>query len=111
MAVPGILLAYGVALRLGPGFGGSESRPELLTGTAVKLVLQPVAAYAVGHLALGLTGPALLAVVVTSALPTAQNIVVIASRYRRAEVLARDTILMTTLGSVPAIALAVLLLT
>ncbi len=111
MAVPGILIAYGVALRLGPGFGGGESRPELLTGTAVKLVLQPVAAYAVGHFALGLSGPALLAVVVTSALPTAQNVFVIASRYRRAEVLTRDTILVTTIGSVPAIALAVLLLT
>jgi malonate transporter len=45
---------------------------------------------------LGLTGPALLAAVVTAALPTAQNIFVFASRYRRGEAFARDTIVLST---------------
>ncbi len=111
MAVPSMLVAYGIALRLGPGFGGDEPRTELVTTSLLKLAVQPLVAYAVAHLVLGVSGHALLAVVVTSALPTAQNIFIIASRYDRASTLARDTILVTTLGSVPVIALAVLLLT
>jgi predicted permease len=47
---------------------------------------------------------------VTSALPTAQNIFVHATRYNRATVLARDTILITTIGSVPVILLLAWLL-
>ena len=68
------------------------------------------ALYAVAHLALGVNGPALLAVVVTSALPTAQNIFVHATRYDRGTVLARDTILLTTVGAVPVILLIAALL-
>jgi len=73
-------------------------------------VLQPVVAYTVARYALGVEGHALLAVVVTSALPTAQNIFVHATRYDRATVLARDTILITTVGSVPVILLIAALL-
>ena len=66
--------------------------------------------YAVAHLALGLDGAALLAVVVCSSLPTAQNIFVHATRYDRSSTLARDTILVTTVGAVPLITLVVWLL-
>ena len=59
---------------------------------------------------LGVEGHALLAIVVTSALPTAQNIFVHATRYDRAPTLARDTILVTTVGAVPLITLVVWLL-
>ncbi len=48
--------------------------------------------------------------VVCSSLPTAQNIFVHATRYDRATTLARDTILVTTIGAVPLIAVVVLLL-
>jgi predicted permease len=110
MAVPAMLLAYGVSLRLGPRFGGGVPAGELALASALKLVIQPAIAYAVAHFALGLSGHALLAVVVCSALPTAQNIFVHATRYDRATTLARDTILVTTLGSVPVILLITLLL-
>jgi malonate transporter len=50
-------------------------------------------------------------VAVLAALPTAQNIFVHATRYGRAEVLARDSIFVTTLLSVPAIAAVAALLT
>ena len=43
----------------------------------------------------------MLGVVIVAALPTAQNIFIHASRYGRAVVLARDTIFVTTLLSVP----------
>jgi malonate transporter and related proteins len=110
MAVPGMLLAYGIALRLGPGFGGDVPKGELALTSSLKLAVQPLVAYAVAHLALGLSGHALLAVVVCSSLPTAQNIFVHATRYDRSPTLARDTILVTTVGAVPLITLVVWLL-
>ncbi len=106
MAVPSMLIAYGIALRLGPGLGEAGSLAELATTSTIKLLLQPAVAWFVGAVVLGVHGHALLAIVVTSALPTAQNIFVHATRYDRATVLARDTILITTVGAVPVILLA-----
>lgn len=110
MAVPSMLLAYGIALRLGPGLGRAGSMAELVTTSALKLTVQPITAWFVARVLLGVTGHALLAIVVTSALPTAQNIFVHATRYNRATVLARDTILVTTVAAVPVILLATLAL-
>lgn len=110
MAVPGMLLAYGIALRLGPKLGGDGHPTDLLFTSALKLLVQPLVAYVVAHVALGMTGHALLAVVLTAALPTAQNIFVIATRYRVGTTLSRDTILITTFGSVPVILAAAVLI-
>ena len=103
MAVPSMLLAYGVSLRLGPLPGRGVPVPELALAVVLKMVVQPVAAYAIGRFALGLDGQALLAVTVLSALPTAQNVFIIASRYDRASLLARDAIFVSTIASVPVI--------
>jgi len=103
MAVPAMLLAYGVSLRLGPLPGRGVPAADLAITVALKMVVQPLAAYAVGRFALGLEGDALLAVTVLSALPTAQNVFIIASRYDRAVLLARDAIFVSTIVSVPAI--------
>jgi predicted permease len=110
MAVPSMLVAYGIALRLGPGLGRAGSVTELATTSSIKLVLQPLVAWFVAAHLIGVEGHALLAIVVTSALPTAQNIFVHATRYGRATVLARDTILITTVGAVPVILLVAALL-
>jgi predicted permease len=110
MAVPSMLIAYGIALRLGPGLGAAGSVAELATTSLLKMLVQPAVAYLVASFVLGVDGHALLAIVVTSALPTAQNIFVHATRYDRATMLARDTILITTIGSVPVILLAAYLL-
>jgi predicted permease len=103
MAVPSMLLAYGIALRLGPGLGRAGSVAELATTSSLKLLAQPATAGLFAAFVLGVRGHALLAIVVTSALPTAQNIFVHATRYQRGTVLARDTILVTTVGAVPVI--------
>jgi predicted permease len=110
MAVPSMLLAYGISLRLGPRPGHGTSAVEIGFITALKLVVQPAVAYGVARLVLGLDGTALLAVTVLAALPTAQNIFVHATRYGRGEVLARDSIFVTTVLSVPAIFLVAALL-
>lgn len=101
MAVPAMLLAYGVSLRLGPRPGHGTSAAEIGYITALKLVVQPVCAYLIARFALGLGETALLAVTVMAALPTAQNIFIHATRYGRAEVVARDSIFATTVMSVP----------
>ncbi|MFB9315677.1 AEC family transporter [Nocardioides plantarum] len=109
LAVPAMLLAYGASLWLGPLPGRGVALPDLGVAVGLKLLVQPLAAYAVGR-ALGLGPDALLAITVISALPTAQNVYVIATRYGRAELLARDAIFVSTLGCVPVVTVIVALL-
>lgn len=110
MAVPSMLIAYGVALRLGGGFGAGGTHGEIALASALQLVVQPAVATAVAAYALGLSGHALLAVAVVSALPTAQNVFNHATRFQRAQVLARDTILVTTVLCIPVMLLIAALL-
>jgi malonate transporter and related proteins len=103
MAVPSMLLAYGISLRLGPRPGAGEPPIQVATLVSIKLVVQPIAAYLIGAYAVGLTGHDLLAVTVIAALPTAQNVFTFAMRYDRGVILARDMIFVATLLSVPVI--------
>ena len=52
-----------------------------------------------------------LAVVVTAALPTAQNVFVAANRYEEGVLVAKDTVLLTTLVSLPVLVAIAALLT
>jgi len=103
MAVPCMLLAYGISLRLGPRPGAGEPPIQVATLVSLKLVVQPIAAYLIGAFVVGLVGHDLLAVTVIAALPTAQNVFTFAMRYNRGVILARDTIFVATLLSVPVI--------
>ncbi|KQY62625.1 AEC family transporter [Nocardioides sp. Root140] len=110
MAVPAMLLAYGVSLRLGPLPGRGAAPAELGLISVLKLVVQPVTAYAAGRFLFGLDSEALLAVTVLSALPTAQNIFVHATRYDRGVIVARDAIFVSTMLAVPVMFVIVALL-
>ena len=103
MAVPSMLLAYGISLRLGPLPGAGEPPIQVATLVSLKLIVQPIAAYLIGGYVVGLAGHDLLAVTVIAALPTAQNVFTFAMRYDRAVILARDSIFVATVLSVPAI--------
>jgi malonate transporter and related proteins len=103
IAVPSMLLAYGISLRVGPRPGAGEPPSQVGTLVLLKLVIQPIAAYLIGAYAVGLDGRDLLAVTVIAALPTAQNVFTLAMRYERGVILARDTIFVATLLSVPVI--------
>ena len=105
-----MLLAYGVALRLGPLPGAGEPVAQIGVIVALKLVVQPVAAGLVGHYLIGLDGLDLFAVTLIAALPTAQNVFTLAVRYRRGEILARDAIFISTVLSVPALVIIAALL-
>lgn len=109
-AVPLMLIAYGLSLHgqrlLEPGTG----RRDVLLATVLKLLVMPPLAWALGRFAFGLEGIELYAVTVLAALPTAQNVFVFAQRYETAEVVARDTVFLTTMGSVPVLFAVALLL-
>jgi predicted permease len=101
MSVPAVLLAFGISLRGSTlPLRGAERAPVLLAVT-LKSVVQPLAAWVFAAGLFGLTGASLLDVVVTSALPAAQNLFTYASSYRVGEVLAREAILLSTVLSVP----------
>ncbi|WP_031106363.1 AEC family transporter [Streptomyces sp. NRRL S-146] len=101
MSVPAVLLAFGISLRGSTlPLRGTERAPVLLA-VALKSVFQPLIAYALAAGVFGLRGALLLDVVVTSALPAAQNLFTYASSYRVGEVLAREAILLSTVLAVP----------
>jgi predicted permease len=103
MAVPSMLLVFGISLRLGPRPGAGEPPIQIGALVLIKLIVQPIVAYLIGAYVVGLTGHNLLAVTVIAALPTAQNVFTFAMRYDRGVILARDTIFVATLLSVPVI--------
>jgi malonate transporter len=109
-AVPVVLIAFGMSLHgqrlLAPGSG----RRDILLASTVKLAVMPLIAWAFGRFVFGLDHDELFAAVVLAGLPTAQNIFVYAQRYDRGVTLARDTVLITTVGSVPVLVLVALLL-
>jgi malonate transporter len=98
-AVPLALLALGMSLRGSRPFTAGQDGRDRYTAVVLKVLGQPLLAYLIGRHILGLQGTALLAAVVTAALPTAQNIFVFATRYDRAVGLARDAIVLSTLAA------------
>lgn len=111
ISVPGALLVFGMSL-----YGvkvleaGTSPRREIALASALKLIVHPLLAYALGAWVFGMQGAELLTVVVAAALPTAQNVLVVATRYGRGVLLARDSAVLTTLGSLPVLLLVSALL-
>ena len=111
-AIPAMLIAFGMSLNGSrPLQAAAARRVDTLLASGFKLGVQPAAAYLFARFALGMEGQALFAVVVTSGLPTAQNVFVAASRYKTALTVAKDTVLITTVVAVPAMIGVALLLT
>ncbi|MFZ1411698.1 MAG: AEC family transporter [Micropruina sp.] len=103
MAIPAMLIAFGVSLRLDPLSSRGGSPINLWTIVLIKVLLHPLLAYLLATQVWHLGSLQVLAVSVIGALPAAQNIAVIASRYEVGRLLARDAIFISTLLSVPAI--------
>ena len=110
-AVPMALLAFGVSLSgsrlLEPGV---SPRRAVLLASVLKVVIQPIIGFVLAHVLFGMEGRELLAAVVIAALPTAQNVLTYATRYRVGEVGARDTGVVTTIACVPVVLVIALLL-
>lgn len=108
-AIPMVLLSFGISLRgqraLEPGSG----RAAVFTAAALKNLAMPVIAWAI-CVAFGLGAHETFVAVTIAALPTAQNVYNYAATYRRAEILVRDTVFLTTFVSLPVIAVIAWLL-
>jgi predicted permease len=109
-AVPVVLMSFGMSLHgqrlLQPGSG----RRDVLLASAIKLSLMPVMAWIFGAFLFHLDPKHLLSVVVLAGLPSAQNVFNYAQRYERGVTIARDTVLITTIGAVPVLVLVAALL-
>jgi malonate transporter and related proteins len=102
-AVPLVLLGFGMSLSGARILEPGTSRRDVVLAMGLKVLFMPIAAWAVAHLVFGLEGRPLFVAVALAALPTAQNVFNYAQRYDRGVVTARDTVLITTLLSVPAL--------
>lgn len=100
-AVPGALLAFGISLKDGWALPVRGTRSQLSYITVGKLVLQPLVAWVIGGPLLGYSGIDLFAIIVTSSLPTAQNVFIYSMQYRQSEALMRDAVFITTVLAVP----------
>ena len=109
-AVPLVLIAFGISLHGSRPLAPGTDRRAVLLATTIKLAVMPAIAWLLGRFVFGLGGEQLFAVVVLAGLPTAQNIFVYAQRYQRGVTLARDTVLLTTIGAVPILVVVAALL-
>jgi predicted permease len=110
LAIPGMLLAFGISLRLSPRPGSGGTGPELAAVVLAKLALMPLVTALTALYLLDLDRATVLAATVIAALPTAQNVFILAVTYGRAVRLARDGVFVTTLLAFPAMLLTVWLL-
>jgi malonate transporter and related proteins len=109
-AVPAALVALGASLhRTAPSRAEPTGPAELTVIATLKLVAQPVIAYAAG-LALHLSAPQLFAVVVCAGLPTAQNTFIFGQEYGVGETVANRAVVVTTTLSLGTLAAAATLL-
>jgi len=109
-AVPLVLIAFGMSLHGRRALAPGTDRRGVLIASTIKLAVMPIVAWLLARFVFGIEGDQLFAVVILAGLPTAQNIFVYAQRYNRGVTLARDTVLITTIGSVPILVLVAALL-
>ncbi|GAA1116159.1 AEC family transporter [Nesterenkonia jeotgali] len=110
-SIPLMLLAFGLSL-VGsrPLDKATGRRRDVFLAAGLKLILHPVLAWLLAAVVFGLDDHQVLVAVVMAALPTAQNVLVTAVRYQAGEVIARDTVLLTTIAAIPTVVLVAALL-
>lgn len=102
-AIPMVLLSFGISLHGQRALQRGSGRAAVFTATGIKLLLMPLAAWGLS-IAFGLSPHETFVATIISALPTAQNVYNYAATYQRAEIMVRDTVLVTTFASLPIIA-------
>lgn len=100
-AVPLVLINFGMSLHGQRALAPGTQRRDVALASTIKLAIMPLIAYVLGAFVFAMDAQHLFVVVVLATLPTAQNIFVYAQRYDRGQVIARDTILISTVGAVP----------
>ena len=110
-SIPAMLMAFGISL-VGskPLEKKTGRRADVLIATAAKLLLHPFLAWVLAYWVFKLRGELLVASVIMAGLPTAQNIFVTAMRYDHGVVVAKDTVLVTTICAIPLMMLLAIIL-
>lgn len=109
--VPAALVAFGLSMAEVTVLDRETSpRRSVWVASLMKTVGHPLIAYLAARLIFDATGPALLAFVVVAALPTAQNVFTYSQRFGVNTVLARDSAVISTMLSIPSIAVITVLL-
>ena len=100
-AVPTLLFALGLSLASQRLWEAQEYRVEIAVAAIVKLMVMPLIAWLLGVFVFSLAPHALFTVVILAALPSAQNVFNYSQLYGVATPLARDSVVLTTLLSLP----------
>lgn len=102
-AIPAMLMAFGISLVGSRPLDKKQGRRrDTLLASAVKLLIHPLAAWVLAAFIFQLDANGVLVATVLASLPTAQNVFVSASRYNTGLIVARDTVLITTVLAIPA---------
>lgn len=100
-AVPTLLFALGLSLASQRLWEAKEYRAEITLAALIKLCVMPLIAWLLGVFVFALDDHALFTVVILAALPSAQNVFNYSQRYAVATPLARDSVVLTTVVSLP----------
>lgn len=109
-SVPVMLIAFGMSLAEERPLGTGRYRRDIVLAAVLKLLLMPTIAWVLATAVFRLDAATTFAVVVLAALPVAQNVFTYSQRYRVAEPIARDSVLVSTLFAVPVVLIIAALL-
>ncbi len=109
-AVPVVLLSFGMGLHGSAPLRDPAIRVDVVVAAAFKLLVMPVVAFVVARYLFGLGDQEVFVLTTLGALPAAQNVFNYAQRYGAAVPVARDVVLVTTIGAVPVLVVVAALL-
>jgi malonate transporter and related proteins len=109
-AVPIVLMSFGMSLHGSAPLRDPEIRTDVVVATGIKLLAMPAIAFLLGAFVFRVSAEHLFVLTVLAGLPTAQNVFNYAQRYQAAVPVARDVVLLSTIGAVPVLVLVAALL-
>ena len=99
--VPTLLFALGLSLATQKLWDAKDQRPDIVLASTLKLLVMPTIAWLLGAFVFALSPEGLFTVVILATLPSAQNVFNYAQRYGVSIPLARDSVVITTVLSLP----------
>ena len=99
--VPTLLFALGLSLATQKLWDAKDQRPDIVLASTLKLLVMPAIAWLLGAFVFALSPEGLFTVVILATLPSAQNVFNYAQRYGVSIPLARDSVVITTVLSLP----------
>jgi len=99
--VPTLLFALGLSLATQKLWDAKDQRPDIVLAATLKLLVMPAIAWLLGAFVFALSPESLFTVVILATLPSAQNVFNYAQRYGVSIPLARDSVVITTVLSLP----------